>query len=459
MFRYFLIFCFAIASLFSAPNREPLELELISDAKADRIVFQSIHLLDAEGKLVPPANPAKDASVATLLVIKNGEVYVWKDGFDSKQVIDSKRDSYFKAREAYRERANYIKEFQDLESEKLKSEKLITLPSKQKEVDDKFHRLFLRYDETYKKLDALVKQNEGKIYNALKFKGESSQEYANSLKQKEESEKQKKDRFSFLVQALKKISIATDASSSDLPPAPDPGPYFSQNFYANNIDSKVDQFQYARSGKKPDFTKMDSQESKEVETTYGKVYTTLRERLIKEYIEKLNYYSTFLALTNSEVKFEEPKTAKTSANPVSSNSESSGSNQNSSAETPKPASQNANPGSNFKQAEKKGSRIILATGDGHRFVLEDLDGDGITESFFVSNSTNNFEWDRDTANIICILNNTDEAIKALIGNLNLSILKGSNIKLSDVKNPKEKSEIYRGDTELLQDLEELLKEK
>ncbi len=89
--KYTVIFI-AIALLFSVSAMSKdilfkvLSIKDVSSYKRDRIVYQQIeHLIDIE------KHQRFDNSIATLLLIKNNKMYLFKDGYDNPKVVDENR--------------------------------------------------------------------------------------------------------------------------------------------------------------------------------------------------------------------------------------------------------------------------------------------------------------------------------------------------------------------------------
>jgi hypothetical protein len=201
---------------------------------------------------------------------------------------------------------------------------------------------------------------------------------------------------------------------SPLPPAPNPGELNTKNFYTINVDGIVDYFSYSRNARTIDLEKKDTDSSKAVSEKYSNLYNTMVERLINAHLKKLKYLYSRKNETGSRTL--------TEANPLG-----------------------------------KGKKIILLANDNTRYSIEDWDGDGITETFEVSNQSTNMHYASDSANIIGIYNCNKTKPCDLIQSLLVDLENGSNIELSSVQTLGKDQVILGSEDELLKDWEELIK--
>ncbi|WCL48210.1 hypothetical protein [Leptospira sp. GIMC2001] len=438
----------------------------ISRFEDDRIAFHYIHNIDSEGKRLNGSDPKLDPSLASLVVIKDSQTYIFRDGYDDRMDVNRKINAYQKLVAEYRTRRAWLKEFRDIEQEK---SKLASQPEEfrkgSNQTDRQFHSLFMKYDNVYRTLDLERKKANANEYRANKFSGSESPDHIKAKKASESIELEIKDRIDFLTQALSteatkdkseeadnknsdsipksdsekntnpskvdngssagkpaesesKVSDgnATNRSRTPVPEVQNPGEWNEKNFYDNNIDGILDYFSYSRSARNIDLEKRDIGEEKAVSSRYTEIYKTLVDRLLDAHLRKFKYNYTRKNETGSRILKED------------------------------------NPSG-------KGKRITLLAGDNTRYVFEDWDGDDKVESFEVSNQSYPFRWASDSANIISIRNCKTESICKQFENIIRESESGIWANLEDVKNYSQGKGIIGSEDELIRDFDQLIKGK
>ena len=122
--------------------------------------------------------------------------------------------------------------------------------------------------------------------------------------------------------------------------------------------------------------------SEAIERRFGQEYKEARDQLIKQHVQI--FYAMLLRPTESEITFVRRKIPRVWAD---------------------------------DEPIRYFASVALKTLNGRLYYAEDTNGDGVTDTFTVS-GPENFNWGfKSGPNIICILNNTQEDIKEMIGKL------------------------------------------
>lgn len=418
----------------------------ISKFDEDRLFFHFVNYIDKDGNRIYDSNSNTDPSLSSLVVIRDSQTYIFRDGYDDRNEVSSRLKDYQKQVSNYRSRRAFLKEFRDIIDERQKLSKISNEFKKKKDNSSYYlHGLYLKYDSIYKSIDLDKKKAVAEEYRQKKFSGENSPRHISSKEKLESLLKEQEARASFLEKTLtqemnegekpnsesnnpskvspeaietkvnaKETKEDSNRSMSPLPPAPNPGELNTKNFYTINVDGIVDYFSYSRNARTIDLDKKDTDSSKAVSEKYSNLYNTMVERLINAHLKKLKYLYSRKNETGSRTL--------TEANPLG-----------------------------------KGKKIILLANDNTRYSIEDWDGDGITETFEVSNQSTNMHYASDSANIIGIYNCNKTKPCDLIQSLLVDLENGSNIELSSVQTLGKDQVILGSEDELLKDWEELLK--
>lgn len=419
----------------------------ISKFDEDRFFFHFVNYIDKDGNRIYDSNSNSDPSLASLVVIRDSQTYIFRDGYDDRNEVSARLKDYQKQVSNYRSRRAFLKEFRDIIDERQKLSKISDEFRKKKDNSSYYlHGLYLKYDSIYKSIDLEKKKAIAEEYRQKKFSGENSPRHISSKEKLEALVKEQEARASFLEKALTQEINESEKPNSEpnlnlskvnsedtetklganetkdnsnralspLSPAPNPGELNSKNFYTINVDGIVDYFSYSRNARTIDLEKKDTDSSKTVSEKYSNLYNTLVERLIKAHLKKLKYLYARKNETGSKTL--------TEANPIG-----------------------------------KGKRIILLANDNTRYSIEDWDGDGITETFEVSNQSYNIQYASDSANIIGMYNCNKTKPCDLIQSLLVDLENGSNIELSSVQTLGKDQVILGSEDELLKDWEELIK--
>lgn len=449
MVRILLIFFIFVGGL-TARESSPT-MKNISRFEDDRLSFHYINYLDIDGNRSTDSDPKLDPSLASLLVIKDSQTYIFRDGYDDRQDVNQRMKEYQQSVSRYRIRRGLLKEFRRIEDEKKRIESQSPeFRTKKDNTNRKIHSLFQKYDPIYRSIELDKKKAISEEYRQRRFSGINSPSHKKSLDALELLKKEQEERLEFISEFLRKedqeavvasVTSGDAMSSSNLSvnelessplknsesktdtiprkhspilPAPNPGEWSEMNFYKNNADGTLDYVLYSRSARTIDFEKKDSKDSKAVSEKYSALYQTLVDRLIQAHVDKFKYFFSHKSETASRTVID------------------------------------ANPTGN-------GKRLTLLGGDNTRYILEDWDGDGKVETFEVSNSSYPFRWSSDTANIISITNCAVEKYCTLFHNLLEETESGSFSTLETVKFSGESRKTIGGEDELLRDWEELLK--
>ncbi|MCC5813360.1 MAG: hypothetical protein JJT78_01270 [Leptospira sp.] len=382
------------------------QMKNISRFEDDRIAFHSIHYLDSEGSRIPGTSPELDPSLATLVIIKNSQTYIFQDGNDSKREVMDRINDYQRSIGKFRTRRAFIKEYRDALEEKNKWEAQPEEFRRGKDISEsRFHSVFQKYDSIYKKIELDHKKAQAEEYRQRRFAGKDSPGHKKSLEDLENYKGELQERSNFLKETLNKEMNASDSPEASpevtndsntkraltpLENIVDPGEWSEKNFYTNHIDGNIDSISYSRSARTIDWEKKDTGESKSVQEKYGALYDEMVASLLKAHREKFLYNYNRKAETGSRVAIEE------------------------------------NP-------QGKGKRYIMITGDRLRYVLEDWDGDGKVETWEVSNPSLPFKYSSEAANIISITNCKIEKICSHFSDLITEIETGTSTTLGEIK--------------------------
>jgi hypothetical protein len=444
-----LIFIFVgILFLGSLQSREiSPSMKNISRFEDDRIAFHSVHNLDSEGSRLPNTSPELDPSLATLVVIKNSQTYIFQDGHDSKREVMDRISEYQRSIAKFRTRKAFIKEYRDVIEEKNKWEAQPEEFRRGKEPSEsRFHSVFQKYDSIYKKIELDHKKAQAEEYRQKRFAGNDSPGHKKAMADLENFKSELQERSNFLKETLTKEMSSIDSSESASTVSPsdatksqgdspsnsnenntkrsqtplenvvDPGEWSDKNFYTNHIDGKLDSISYSRSARTIDWEKKDIGDSKSVLEKYGALYDETVASLLKAHREKFLYNFNRKAETGSRVAIEE------------------------------------NP-------KGKGKRYTMITGDRIRYVLEDWDGDGKVETWEVSNTSLPFKYASDSANIISITNCKIENICKHFSDLISEVEAGTSTTLGDIKRYGSGAETILGnEDELLRDWDTRIRE-
>lgn len=447
MIRIALIFSLFTAGLIA--RESPPTMKNISRFEDDRLSFHYIHNLDKDGNRSTGSDPRLDPSLATLLIIKDSQTYIFRDGYDDKQDVNQRMKEYQQAVSRYRTRRGLLKEFRSIEDERKRIESQSEeFRTKSDNTERQMHSLFQKYDPIYRTIELDKKKATSEEYRQRRFSGLNSPSHKKAIESLEDIKKEQEERLKFVTEFLRnedQESLTTSqlmdtnsgsttstnkaemnaleiqkSQADNIPrkftpilPAPNPGEWSEMNFYKNNADGTLDYMLYSRSARTIDFEKKDSKDSKLVSEKFSQLYQTLIDRLIKAHVEKFKYYFSHKSETASRTIIE-----------------------------PNPTG--------------KGKRLILLGGDNTRYTLEDWDGDGKVETFEVSNSSYPFRWASDSANIISITNCSVEKYCALFQGLLEESELGSFSTLETVKSSGQSTKYLGSEDELLRDWEDLL---
>jgi hypothetical protein len=297
-------------------------------------------------------------------------------------------------------------------------------------------------------------------YNLIKFRGKNTPEYREFVQKKESLEKDLVQRYEFLHKALQKelggasnpvssstppvaggeapqsapgSSVAQSSDPDSLPIILDPGFERDQVYYTNNMDGKVDYVTFSMSPRTADYERMDTPGVSDIANSYTVPFVTVRDRLIRTFVERYKFYYTHRGQSDVKVQTE-IKTINAPAE-ISDNPAALG---------------------NGPKAKVESKRITLVTSDGFRYVLEDLNGDGITESFYVSNNSYLFRWDSSTPNIISIQNCKDETILGFIKDLIEDSVQSKLGNIDSIRKGQAPKEVFVSDDDLIRDWEQMI---
>jgi hypothetical protein len=432
----------------------------ISSFDEDRVAFQYINQINKEGKPLNLSDSTKDTSLSSLVVIKSDQVYILKDGYDSLRDVDQRKREFRIKLDQFTKRKNFLKEYQDLQRDQARKETDPTYGDKRRlETSEQYRKLFLHYDDTYKAIHSKIQSLGIQEYNIIKFRGKNTPEYREFIQKKENLEKDLVLRFEFLHKALQKelggnspqnpasivssppvgenpIQPAVSSSPSDsesLPIILDPGFEKDQVYFTNTMDGKVDYVTFSMSPRTADYERMDTSGATNIANSYTVPFVTVRDRLIKTFVERYKFYYTHRGQSDVKVQTE----IKTISAPVE-------------------ISDNPAALGNGPKAKLESKRITLVTSDGFRYVLEDLDGDGITESFFVSNNSYLFRWDTNTPNIISIQNCKDESILGFMKDLIEDSVQSKLGNIDSIRKGQAPKEVFVSDDDIIRDWEQMI---
>ncbi|MCC6274595.1 MAG: hypothetical protein IT569_01935 [Leptospiraceae bacterium] len=432
----------------------------ISDFSIDRLAYHYSNQLDSKSRPLKSAALTKDTSESTLLVIKDGEIYLLKDGYDDPIDITRKRDEYNEKMKNYAERVQFIREFEELDIQRTKRANQVTSFGKSlEEYDDAMFKLLYRYDSTLRALTTSARQKEEDEEIQLRSAGLNSVAHKAAKQKAEEAKVKQKERLEFLKSALRNHS-KPDAKDK-LPEAKYPGAEEEQDFFTNHTDGNPDYIAFARTHGVPDFTKMDKDGKNFVQSNYGKMFTEIRTKLIQSHIEKYKFLLTHLNVTNSTLLVENlPMQSKQEV--ADSQTQAEPSKTEKTAETGKPEEAKKQPEpakTELPKKEGRGKRLTLVGGDSTRYVLIDADGDGQTESFYVQNNDIKFRWERESPNIISIQNCKDPALLGLIKDLLANSITGEYGNIDESKKPHTTTFIQSPEEELVNEVSSYLTKK
>ncbi|NCN09125.1 MAG: hypothetical protein GW938_04710 [Leptospira sp.] len=418
----------------------------ISKFNEDRIIFHFANFIDQDGNRIGNSSSNLDPSLASLVVIRDSQTYIFRDGYDDRSEVSARLKEYQKQVSNYRSRRAFLKEFRDIVDEREKLSKVAD-DFKRRKDNSKYHlhSLYLKYDSIYKTIALEKKKAVAEEYRQKKFSGENSPRHITAIENLDSISKEQDARAEFLEKALTEEMNAkenkTEGSQSAskqavgqaegleeaeskkensarvetaLSPAANPGEINTRNFYTQVADGIVDYFSYSRNARTIDLEKKDTETAKTVSEKYSNLYNTMVERLISAHLKKLKYLYSRKNETGSKTVTE------------------------------------LNPAGN-------GKRIILVSNDNTRYSVEDWDGDGITETFEVSNQSYNMQYASDSANIIGMYNCNKVKPCDLIQSLASDLENGIGIELSSVQTLGADNVILGSEDELLKDWEELLK--
>jgi hypothetical protein len=429
----------------------------ISRFEEDHIIFHHYHGLDEQGKKIAGIDPNLDPSNSSLVVVKDSQTFIFRDGYDDKSEVSSRINDYQKKVALYRSRRAFLKEFRDIIDERSKISK-VSENFKNKKDNSKLylHSLYSKYDSVYKTIDLEKKKSIAEEYRQKRFAGENSPSHIQSKQRLDELINEQDGRAQFLESTLTKEmnanpepivtsnsdvmkpdaknttplkttessnngntdNIIPDLSSkriqTPLTKADNPGEWNDMNFFTNNIDGTIDYFSYSRTARTIDIEKKDIGDKKTVSEKYGNVFNTMVDRLLQSHITKLKYMYSRKNETGSKSLIED--------HPLG-----------------------------------KGKRLILVTNDNTRYVLEDWDGDGKTETFEVSNLSYPIKYASDSANIISIANCKSSKYCGLFENLLNDLETGTGTDISSIQSYGKNNTILGTEDELLRDWDELIK--
>lgn len=441
----YLILLVSFSALYS--REDSPTMKNISRFEDDRIAFHYVNNLDKDGKRFPGSNPKLDPSLATLLIIKQSQTYIFQDGHDSRREVMSRIADYQRSVGKYRTRQAFIKEFRDIQMDKNKWESQPEEFRKGKDQSEaRFHSIFQKYDSVYKTMELDHKKAQAEEYRQRRFSGIDSPGHKKAKFDLEAIQNSIQERSNFLKSELNRLkdepsepqtgavadsnsnagsnsntngSSESEAKRSETPLeiVSNPGELSDKNFYTNHMDGQLDYISYSRSPRTIDWEKKDQdKDSSQVQEKYGKLYEDMVTDLLKAHRDKFLFHYNRKAETGSRVAIEE--------NPVG-----------------------------------LGKRYILVTGDRLRYVLEDWDGDGIAETWEVSNPAIPFHFSAQTANIISITNCQHEKICSLFADLVKEIESGASSSLGEIKNVGSGgANILGNEDELLRDWDKRIRE-
>ncbi|MBE7412196.1 MAG: hypothetical protein L6Q54_12300 [Leptospiraceae bacterium] len=433
----------------------------ITDFSIDRLAFHYSNQLDSKNRPLKTAVLSKDTSESTLLVIKDGEIYLLKDGYDDIVDVKRKRDEYNEKLRNYAERVQFIREFEELDIQRTKRAGQVTSFGKSlEEYDDMIYKLLYRYDSILRNLNISLRQREEDEQVQLRSAGLNSFAHKQAKQKTEEARTKHKDRLEFLKSALRNHD-KPDAKEK-LPEVKFPGNEDDQDFFTVQTDGNPDYIAFARTHGVPDFMKIDKDGRNFVQTNYGKMFTELRTKLIQSHIDKYKFLLTHLNVTNSTFFVENLPVQNKQIEATNSEPQSVEPKSEKAAETGKqePLKKQTEPAkSEVAVKEGRGKRLTLVGGDSTRYILIDADGDGQTESFYVQNNDIKFRWDKEVPNIISIQNCKDPAILGLIKDLLSHSITGEFGNIDESKKPQITTFIQAPEEELVSEVDTYLTKK
>jgi hypothetical protein len=441
---------------------------------SDFVSFHYVHTLDESNQRFSGADSKQDPSVASLVVVKDSQTYIFRDGYDEKLGVRDRMRNLQAQISEYRKYKSYLKDFRDLSEEKRKEEsKPAELRIRKVNFEPRFENIFLRYDEVLREISGELKKAKTEEYRAKRYSGDGSLPHSKSIETRKAWEDIFLARKKFLDTELTRLNAndsgntnlignpgdsspsqnlpsASDASASNQTSSGDTGSmkgdvqkgnagqasrleilrarvsepvrivsepvaYNQFNAFPKTVSGEPNYFSYSRSARDLDLELVESGESKSVSEKYGSVYNKMVERVITGYKKNFLFYHSRKTETDSKVSLE-------------------------------------------TNAQTGGRRVILVTQERTRYVVEDWDGDGKVETFTVSNFGYP-SWDANTPNLLSIYNCRKPEYAKWIESILADLDSGNSVSLDDIRNQTRPKDLVASPEDFLRDWNELISQK
>ena len=396
-----------------------IELPNVNDLLGERIVFQQINMKNEQGKWLKNTHFHRDDHIAVLLYIDAARYYLFKDGAEDDWSVRLRYKNFSDAYANYRNQGILFGRLR----KQFKNRNLLLafLPEEHPLVDEKDQDIsneIYQYDPIYRSAIIERKYHENQLIAHLEnrgyVKGKEYRELESKISVIENNINARLANYrEFVDQEI--IPVATDKeqkaakktpvqekgekkgenefSGQEILFPPVSAKTFKEKISQNNADGKIDSITIVtRNARRTQINVQEiagSADTVKINPSIQQMYDTLKKQHIQKYAE------LFREVIKNSIRV-----------PISS-------------ETTRIVFDSESCGAPGEDSEKVvfGWRIRLFASDHTEYLVEDCNGDGITETFLAW-TPDYFNWgDENIPNALIIYNNKDQDIKDLIGDL------------------------------------------
>ncbi len=465
-----------------ADFQHTIRLKNINILNEERVVFHSYRVSKGKDQWLKTSNDEKDNEQATLLVITKDTTYLLKDGYEERFALSERRQNYWKKFERWQKQRKMLAELSLLKKERERKEPF--LRRNHPEMVNIYNAAWQALYQNDEELQFTIhnsRRSEAQLLRIGQRYGYTSPEYEQQKQVVEKWNRQAKEREKKLwtlaqwknapreLPAAKlsatESSVTQESSqaaaNSDRQAAPDPSNLSQQSdsadtvllspptaqekiaIYQNRIDGRPDRAVIATAGEREAlFQLTDSPITDAMEMQFGDFYRAVRDRHIQRYVNQYREIILAPKKYNSSIKtdrrlstaascgveaqagYSSPVSDSSGPGSLGSDSSEAVSSRSGSSES-EVADKTSLNASGQQMQKNMHYRVDILSNDETRYIAEDCNGDGITETFLVQESEK-FHWGvADMPNAVLIYNNRDPQVQKLIGDLVKWVFEGN----------------------------------
>ena len=457
-----MIFASMYLEVYQIKHLQPeMDMFRIRGLSKPNVVYHSFDAYNNLGQKIAGSSSEKDTKIAEMFIITQEKIYLIKDGYEPKQILQKRKKKYLKKVARWQEQRETLRKLFDIERKKRKfiqySHKghpeyiylnnllktvlrdhysdfrsLVTRSTIEKEHLRKVQKRYGVYTPEYKRQKEIAQRWEAKRNERERelmdlVENNISKEFASAP-------------FSDPPPAISQEGKGAEESTSSEPSfswLPRPPPMEDAGLYKNALDSDPDFVAVSLPGEPdPHFLKEDLGEEQWVKENFGNFYKELRNRHVHLYVQI--YKKLVLDALNSDAKLKIGSAEKDplcklekKADVFPQNEDEPSPNTNLKPQRIKDQNIDSKkiegtPSSASVESEQPVTRRVdISSREGDRYTALDCDQDGITETFLVHSPTGFHWYQRGMPNVVSIFNNKDPEIQEMIQGLVKLVSQGS----------------------------------